>query len=95
MSTTGKIFQESSNIYQDEAKVLFNYYQQAAEKIVREEERIEKEVANLKEQKAQIEANASTCWKWFFTIILFFMYWVRKNKYAKEIAVLDGRIAEY
>ena len=31
MATTGKIFQESSNIYQDEAKVLFSYYQQAAD----------------------------------------------------------------
>ena len=28
----GKIFPESSNIYQDQAKILFNYYQQAAEK---------------------------------------------------------------
>ena len=95
MATTGKIFQDSSNIYQDEAKVLFNYYQQAAERIVREEERIEKEIANLNEQKAQIEEKASTCWKWFLTIILFFMYWVRKNKYNKEIAALDDRIGEY
>ena len=95
MATTGKIFQDSSNIYQDEAKVLFNYYQQAAERIVREEERIEKEIANLSEQKAQIEEKASTCWKWFLTIILFFMYWVRKNKYNKEIAALDDRITEY
>ena len=52
MATTGKIFQDSSNIYQDEAKVLFNYYQQAAERIVREEERIEKEIANLKEKNS-------------------------------------------
>ena len=51
MATTGKIFQESSNIYQDEAKVLFSYYQQAAERIVREEERIEKEIANLEAKK--------------------------------------------
>ena len=39
---TGKIFPESNNIYQDQAKILFNYYSQAAEKIVAEEERIEK-----------------------------------------------------
>ena len=73
MATTGKIFQDSSNIYQDEAKVLFNYYQQAAERIVREEERIEKEIAILNKHKAQIEEKASTCWKWFLTIILFFI----------------------
>ena len=37
----GKIFPESSNIFQDQAKILFNYYQSMAEKIVQEEERIE------------------------------------------------------
>ena len=42
MVKTGKIFKDSSNIYQDEAKILFNYYQQCAEKIVSEEERLEK-----------------------------------------------------
>ena len=41
---TGKIFPESSNVYQDQAKILFNYYQQVAEKIVKEE----KEVKNVK-----------------------------------------------
>ena len=92
MATTGKIFKDSSNIYQDEAKVLFNYYQQAAERIVREEERIEKEIVSLEADKKQIEEKASTCWKWFLTIILFFMYWVRKSKYNKEIAEVDSRI---
>ena len=38
----GKIFKESSNVNQDQAKILFAYYQQAAEKIVNEEERLEK-----------------------------------------------------
>ena len=32
---TGKIFPESSNVYQDQAKILFNYYQQVAEKSFR------------------------------------------------------------
>ncbi len=95
MAATGKIFQDSSNIYQDEAKVLFEYYRQAAERIVREEERIEKEIAGLEEQKKQIQEKASSCWKWFLTIILFFVYWIRRNKYNKEIAALDERIAEY
>ena len=95
MATTGKIFQDSNNIYQDEAKVLFNYYQQAAERIVLAEERIEKKIADLENEKKEIEEKASTCWKWFLTIILFWMYWVRKNKYAKEIVALDERIAEF
>jgi len=34
---TGKVFAESANLYQDEAKVIFDYYKAAAEKIVAEE----------------------------------------------------------
>jgi tetrahydromethanopterin S-methyltransferase subunit H len=30
---SGKIFDASANIYQDQAKVLFDYYKQAAEKL--------------------------------------------------------------
>lgn len=95
MATTGKIFQESSNIYQDEAKVLYSYYQQAAERIVREEERIEKEIAALELEKKGVEELKSTCWKWFLTIVLFFMYWVRKNKYDAQIALLNERIEDF
>ena len=50
---TGKIFPESVNIYQDQARVLFNYYRQAAEKIVGEEERIEGEIAKLEREKEE------------------------------------------
>lgn len=41
---TGKIFKESSNIYEDEAKVLFDYYKKAAEKIVGEEIDLENKI---------------------------------------------------
>ena len=41
---TGKIFKESSNIYEDEAKVLFDYYKRAAEKIVSEEIDLENKI---------------------------------------------------
>lgn len=95
MTTTGKVFEGSSNIYQDEAKVLFNYYQQAAEKIVQEEERIESQIANLEGEIKAVEEKASTCWKWFLTIIFFFMYFVRKNKYNQEITQLQERIEEF
>ena len=33
----GKIFAESMNLYQDEARILFDYYKRAAEKIVKDE----------------------------------------------------------
>lgn len=41
---TGKIFKESSNVYEDEAKILFDYYKKAAEKIVEEEIALENKI---------------------------------------------------
>jgi hypothetical protein len=92
---TGKIFPESSNIYQDQAKILFNYYRQAAEKIVAEEERIEHEIAVLKEEKAARNKDLAGLWVWFLTIILFFVYFIKKSNLEKQIAGLDARITEF
>lgn len=44
---TGKIFEGSSNIYQDQAKILFNYYKTAAETIVSAEMKEEQNKADL------------------------------------------------
>lgn len=41
---TGKVFADSANIYQDQAKILFDYYKKAAEKIVNEEDEINKKI---------------------------------------------------
>lgn len=51
---SGKLFNSSANIYQDQAKVLFDYYKQSAEKIVAEEEKYELEIAICKERIAQL-----------------------------------------
>jgi hypothetical protein len=51
---TGKIFPQSRNTYEDQAEILFEYYRRAAEAIVNEEERIEKEIAVLKERQVQL-----------------------------------------
>lgn len=51
---SGKIFNASANIHQDQAKILFDYYKQAAEKIVSEEEKYEKEISVCKERVAQL-----------------------------------------
>ena len=54
---TGKVFKSSSNLYDDEAKVLFDYYKAAAEKIVAEEveqeNRIEASQKSLDSNKFQ------------------------------------------
>jgi len=41
----GKIFAESINLYQDQARILFNYYRKVAEKIVKEETDLEKSIS--------------------------------------------------
>lgn len=94
MATTGKIFSDSNNIYQDQARLLFNYYEQAAERIVRQEEAIEKQIKDLKSDREQVELKKSDIWKWFLTIIGFFMYWVRRNEYDKQLKAIDEKIAE-
>ena len=93
MSKTGKIFKESSNIYQDQARLLFNYYEQAAERIVRQEEAIEERIRQLEEDRDAVELKMSDIWKWFLTVILFFMYFVRKKEYTRQIEAIDEEIA--
>lgn len=53
---TGKVFKESSNIYEDEAKVLFDYYKKAAEKIVEEEIDCENKIKDATERRDTSEA---------------------------------------
>ena len=91
----GKIFKDSNNIYQDQARILFDYYRQAAEKIVGEEERIEHEIELLKERKQQLEKDKAGLWVWFLTIILFFVYFIKKSEIEKELADIDVRIGEF
>ncbi len=94
----GKIFPESNNIYQDQAKILFNYYQQAAEKIVSEEERFEKEIAVLEEEKLLKNKELSKAMYWlflFFLLVPILVYFVKKNNLTKEVANLDVRISEF
>jgi len=79
----GKIFPESINIYQDQAKILFDYYQQMAEKIVQEEE-------GLEEDKKMIENLLSSFWT---RIKLWFQGKLKKTRL--EVESIKGRIAEF
>lgn len=96
---TGKIFTESNNVYQDQARILFNYYQQMAERIVQEEERIEKEIANLENEKAQLNEGLSNAklWKWVLCILIipFIYFLIKENSLQKQINSLDERIGEF
>lgn len=95
----GKIFPESSNIYQDQAKILFNYYQSMAEKIVQEEERIEKEIAKLEEERSMLNKDLSKAklWKWVLCVLIipFIYFMIKENGIVKQINSLDERINEF
>jgi hypothetical protein len=86
----GKIFPESSNIFQDQAMILFNYYQSMAEKIVQEEERIEKEIGKLEEEKKMIEDILSSWWNRFK---LWFQGKLGKTRH--EVNELNTRVSEF
>ena len=86
----GKIFSETSNILQDQAKILFNYYQQMAEKIIQEEERIEKEIAKLEEEKKMIENLLSSFWT---RLKLWFQAKLKKTKL--ELESVNSRVTEF
>jgi len=96
---TGKIFKESNNVFQDQAKILFNYYQQMAEKVVLEEERIEKEIAKMAEDKVRLEKALSnaTLMKWVLCILIitFIIFFLKEKALTKEIDALDLRIQEF
>jgi len=95
----GKIFTESSNIYQDQARILYDYYQQMAEKIIQEEERYEKEIAKLEEEKTVLEQDLSKArlWKWVLCILIipFIYFLIKENGIVKQMDGLDGRINEF
>lgn len=92
MAFTGKIFKDSTNVFQDEAKILFDYYLRAAESIVAQEERVEGEIKALEDDRAKVEALKSDTWKWLLTIVAFFMYFVRNSRYGKQIAAINAQI---
>lgn len=89
----GKIFADSANIWQDQAKVLFNYYRKAAERVVDEEERIEGQIASLEEERGVLEEKLSKAWVWLFLLI--FPYFIVKNNLEKQIAAINERINEF
>ncbi len=66
----GKIFNESANIYQDQAKVLYEYYKSAAEKIVNEEKNLEEKIANDQYQIGKYEEDRKKRKTWMTVCIV-------------------------
>lgn len=101
----GKIFRESDNLFQDQAKVLFDFYKQKAEQIVGEEERLEKMIAVNKQAVEQLETEKKSYALYktigfvlFFTLIGLvygFIYMGKEKKAGQQISDLEAQNAEY
>jgi hypothetical protein len=102
---SGKLFNSSANIYQDQAKVLFDYYKQAAEKIVAEEEKYEMEIAICKERVEQLSQDFKKEKQkrllntiFFFLLIpayFAFMAHLKLKELQGEIVANEQKIAEF
>ena len=96
---TGKIFKDSTNIYEDEAKILFDYYKKAAEKIVGEEIDLENKISSTQTDKAEAVSSLNK-WKiltWVFcwTIIMLIVGLVKQNGLKKRIADDEEKIQAF
>lgn len=101
----GKIFEASANIFQDQAEILFSYYKGAAEQIIAQEVRYEKEIRALEERIVQlnddIRANKRSkliCILLFFLIVPAFLavsYHHKVIRFRNELETCYEKIAEY
>lgn len=55
----GKIFGASMDVYQDQASVLFDFYRNAAQKIVDQEDEFDKQLDDLDKEKTSVENEGS------------------------------------
>ena len=55
----GKVFESSMDVYQDQASVLFDFYLNAAQKIIDQEDALDNQSSELDNEIAEIEARRS------------------------------------
>jgi hypothetical protein len=85
----GKIFPQSIDLQQDQARILFEYYQKMAENIVAEEERLEREIDKLRVEKHGYDARLASFWQRLILLFTFKLKGIRK-----EADDLDARMNE-
>lgn len=71
MEQTGKILKNSANIYEDEARILFNFYQRQAEKIVQAEEALESSIKEAEERRDDLQYRLDGWWNKIVNFLLF------------------------
>ena len=62
MGKTGKILKNSANIYEDEARIMFNFYQRQAEKIVHAEEVLESSIKEAEVRRDDLQYRLDGWW---------------------------------
>lgn len=101
---TGKIFENSSNIYQDQAKILYDYYKTAAETIVSAEMEEERNRADLVKQRDEMAAEAKKnktistvmfilCFL-IIPLIIGIVYYMKSKNCLEEVARFERMIGE-
>ncbi|PKO98828.1 MAG: hypothetical protein CVU13_08925 [Bacteroidetes bacterium HGW-Bacteroidetes-8] len=94
----GKIFKDSENVYQDQARILLDFYEKAAEKIVFEEKQIERRKSELEEELATLNKDISRTsllkWLLFIFIIPFILYFIKEGNLKKSRSILEEQIEE-
>lgn len=97
----GKIFNDSANIYQDQAKVLYEYYKTAAEKIVNEEKIYEDKIKDAEYQikKYNDDMNdAKTArtlgWVFCWTLVGLIIALIKNSKVKEFEALIEEKELE-
>lgn len=101
----GRIFNDSANIYQDQARVLYEYYKGAAEKIVNEERILEEKIKEAEYQikkyngdLEQAKLTRTIGWIFCWTLVGLVVALIKNSK-VKEFEGLidekDGEIASF
>lgn len=97
----GKIFNDSANIYQDQAKVLFEYYKSAAEKIVNEEKILEDKITNAQYQinkynndMRQAKSNRTIGWIFCWTIVGLIVALIQNSKVKEFEGLIEAKNKE-
>lgn len=97
----GKIFNDSANIYQDQAKVLYEYYKSAAEKIVNEEKILEDKIKDAEYQKSKYNEDLektktarTIAWIFCWTLVGLVIALIKNSKVKEFEALITGKDKE-
>lgn len=83
-----RVFPQSNNVVQDQAKILFDFYLQAAEQIVAKEEKIEQELQDVEKKIKDVERSYGDDWillLLFVLIIPIFIFFARSDEKKKRL----------